>query len=171
MEAYARALATVQALRPALLRGAEQAPWASARPGARSISNWRISSCAVPQPSKRRPQETAYPQYEWYLHQARNTVEQFKTAELRDYFGDDCVAAVQPRSIALEQVSPDTLIVYPILLPDRTDILVSLPTGLKRVQVPVTGPDLSSACGSSAMPCTIEIPSGIYTTPRPCTHG
>jgi CHAT domain-containing protein len=34
------------------------------------------------------------------------------------------------------------MIVYPILLPDRTDVLVSLPTGITRVEVPVTGPDL-----------------------------
>jgi CHAT domain-containing protein len=87
-------------------------------------------------------QGAIYPQYEWYLNQARGTVEQFKTAELRDYFGDECVAAAPPRLTALERVSPDALIVYPILLPDRTELLVSLPTGLKRMQVPVTGPDL-----------------------------
>ena len=52
------------------------------------------------------------------------------------------MAAVQSRSTALERVAPDTLIAYPILLPDRTDVPGSLPTGIKRVEVPVTGPDL-----------------------------
>jgi CHAT domain-containing protein len=87
-------------------------------------------------------QQAAHLQYAGYLQQARLTVEQFKTAELRDYFGDECVAAIQPRVTALEQVSADTVIVYPILLPDRLELLVSLPTGLKRVAVAVSRADL-----------------------------
>jgi CHAT domain-containing protein len=87
-------------------------------------------------------QGPVYPQYEWYLQQTRVTVEQFKTAELRDYFGDECVAAARPGVTALERVSPDAVIVSPVLLPDRTELLVSLPTGLKRVVVPVPGPQL-----------------------------
>jgi CHAT domain-containing protein len=69
-------------------------------------------------------------------------VEQFKTAELRDYFRDECVNAARPGVTALERVSPEALIVYPILLPDRTELLISLPTGLKRQAIPVTGPQL-----------------------------
>src|SRR5205823_6253009 len=82
------------------------------------------------------------PQYARDLDQARATIEQFKTAELRHYFGDECVDAARPRITALEHVSSETVIVYPILLPDRTDLLVSLPSGLKRIAVPVTGPAL-----------------------------
>ena len=37
----------------------------------------------------------------------------------------------------LRRAAPDAVIVYPILLPERTDVLVSLPTGLQRVSVPV----------------------------------
>jgi CHAT domain-containing protein len=142
LEAYERALITVQSIRPALLRGAGHAPtdfrtsWSPLYFELADLFLRRAAALETP------AQEATYPQYEWYLHQARNTIEQFKTAELRDYFGDECVAGVQPRSTALERVSPNTLIVYPILLPDRTDVLVSLPTGIKRVEVPVTGPDL-----------------------------
>jgi CHAT domain-containing protein len=142
LEAYARALVTVQPLRPALLRGAERASTGfrtSWGPLYFELADLFLRRAAA---LEAQAQEAAYPQYEWYLYQARNTVEQFKTAELRDYFGDECVAAVQPRSAALERVAPDTMIVYPILLPDRTDVLVSLPTGITRVEVPVTGPDL-----------------------------
>jgi len=142
LEAYERALATVQSMRPALLRGAERTPtgfrtaWS---PLYFELADLFLCRAAA---LEARAQEAMYPQYEWYLYQARSTVEQFKTAELRDYFGDECVAAVQPRSTALEHVSLDAVIVYPILLPDRTDVLVSLPTGIKRVEVPVAGPDL-----------------------------
>jgi CHAT domain-containing protein len=72
-----------------------------------------------------------------FLKKARDTVELFKAAELRDYFRDDCVDAARARTRPLEDVSQTAAIIYPILLPERTELLVSLPTGLKRVAVPV----------------------------------
>jgi CHAT domain-containing protein len=71
------------------------------------------------------------------LIEARETVELLKAAELRDYFRDDCVDAARSRVTRLETVSQAAAIIYPILLPDRTELLVSLPTGLKRFTVPV----------------------------------
>jgi CHAT domain-containing protein len=76
-------------------------------------------------------------QYEPYLIKARETVELLKAAELRDYFRDDCVDAARSRVTRLETVSQGAVIVYPILLSDRTELLVSLPAGLKRFVVPV----------------------------------
>jgi CHAT domain-containing protein/Tfp pilus assembly protein PilF len=76
-------------------------------------------------------------QYEPYLIEARETIELLKAAELRDYFRDDCVDAARSRITRLETVSQAAVVVYPILLPDRTELLVSLPTGLKRFAVPV----------------------------------
>jgi CHAT domain-containing protein len=73
--------------------------------------------------------------YTSYLQQVRTTVEQFKTSELRDYFGDACVDAARPKTTALERVSLDAGILYPILLEDRTELLLSLSTGIKRVQI------------------------------------
>lgn len=73
--------------------------------------------------------------YTSYLQQVRTTIEQFKTSELRDYFGDACVDAARPKTTALEHVSLDAGILYPILLEDRTELLLSLPTGIKRVQI------------------------------------
>jgi CHAT domain-containing protein len=43
----------------------------------------------------------------------------------------------------LDVVSPTTAVIYPILLPDRTELLVSLPTGLKRFSLPVTADALT----------------------------
>jgi CHAT domain-containing protein len=72
------------------------------------------------------------------LQEARNTIESFKVAELRDYFHDDCVDAVRARIKKLEEVvSQTTAVVYPIILVDRTELLVSLPGRLKRFAVPV----------------------------------
>ena len=72
-----------------------------------------------------------------YLKAARDAIEASKAAELRDYFRDECVDAVQSRVASLEAVSPTTAIVYPIVFADRTEVLVSLPGGLKRVSVAV----------------------------------
>ena len=72
-----------------------------------------------------------------YLIEARETVELFKVAELRDYFRDDCVDTALSKITKLDVVSQTAVVVYPILLADRIELLVSLPSGLKRVPVPV----------------------------------
>lgn len=76
-------------------------------------------------------------QYEPYLIEARKAIELLKVADLRDYFMDDCVDAAQSKITELDIVSQTAVVVYPILLPDRTELLVSLPSGLKRFAVPV----------------------------------
>ena len=76
-------------------------------------------------------------QVQSHLAQAREAVELFKASELRDYFQDDCVDMLRSRVTRLDDVSKTSAVLYPILLPDRTELLVSLPDGLKRVTVPV----------------------------------
>jgi CHAT domain-containing protein len=71
------------------------------------------------------------------LSEAREIVELLKVAELRDYFRDDCVDLALSKATKLDVVSRTAVVVYPILLPDRIELLVSLPSGLKRVSVPV----------------------------------
>lgn len=72
-----------------------------------------------------------------YLVEARATVELSRAAELRDYFHDECVDTAHSHVVQLDEVSKSAVVVYPILLPDRTELLVSLPGGLKRTIVPV----------------------------------
>ena len=67
------------------------------------------------------------------LIQARETVESFKTAELQDYLGEECVIAARQEN--LDFVSDTTVVIYPIILPDRLELLVSFPSGLKRFPV------------------------------------
>ncbi len=73
-----------------------------------------------------------------YLRAARDAIEAYKAAELRDYFRDDCVDQMQARLTKLDAVSPATAIIYPIIFADRTELLVSYPDGLRRHSVPVT---------------------------------
>ena len=60
------------------------------------------------------------------LADARDTVERLKEAELRDYFRDECVTELEAEAVSLDEVAGDTAIVYPILLADRLELLVSI---------------------------------------------
>ncbi|HEX8751608.1 MAG TPA: CHAT domain-containing protein, partial [Nitrospira sp.] len=73
-----------------------------------------------------------------YLRNARDAIESYKAAELRDYFRDQCVDALQAQLTKLETVSPTTAVIYPIVFADRTELLVSLSTGIIRHSVPIT---------------------------------
>jgi len=74
-----------------------------------------------------------------YLGEARDAVESFKAAELRDYFRDDCVDVLQSKITKMERVSESAAVLYPIILPDRVELLVSLPSGIHRHIVKVSG--------------------------------
>ena len=72
------------------------------------------------------------------LVEARNTVELLKSAELDDYFQDPCQTVVRKKIRDVDAISPKTAVIYPISLPDRLELLVSLPGGvLERVLVPI----------------------------------
>ncbi len=71
------------------------------------------------------------------LLEARDTVEQLKAVELEDYFHDDCVNIQKAKTRSIETVDSDTAVVYFIPLPERTEILLGLTSGLKRFTLPV----------------------------------
>jgi Uncharacterized protein conserved in bacteria len=85
-----------------------------------------------------RPASLTNPQQiERYLSEARDTVELLKAAELEDYFQDDCVTELKARVARLDRLEPQTAAIYPILLADRTELLLTLPGGIKQFTVPV----------------------------------
>jgi CHAT domain-containing protein len=80
---------------------------------------------------------------EQYLRRARDAIETYKAAELRDYFRDDCVDTLQARIIKLDRLAAGTAVMYPIVFADRLELLVSLPNGLKRLSIPVSSATLT----------------------------
>ncbi len=68
------------------------------------------------------------------LREARTVFEDWKAAELRDYFRDPCLDA--QRKAAPDEV-PGALVVYPIALRDRLELVASRGGTLRRVRVPV----------------------------------
>jgi CHAT domain-containing protein len=68
------------------------------------------------------------------LRQVQLTVEQLKTAELRNYFQDECAIADQGKELQPEQIDrsyPRTAIVYPIIFPERLVLLLVRPDGVR----------------------------------------
>jgi CHAT domain-containing protein len=78
------------------------------------------------------------------LAEARDVIEKFKGAELRDYFRDDCVDAARSRAGDVEKASQNTAVLYPIPLADRLELLISIEGDLRRVAVPVGVDKLTS---------------------------
>ncbi|MEK8020530.1 MAG: CHAT domain-containing protein [Candidatus Parabeggiatoa sp.] len=68
------------------------------------------------------------------LQRALDTVEYLKIVEFQDYFKDDCI--VEKKPIKPFEMPTDSAILYPILLPDRIELLLKLPTNyIKRFVV------------------------------------
>lgn len=70
------------------------------------------------------------------LFEARDTMELLKTAELQDFFQDECVSAMKKEK-SLDRSHPRTAVIYPVSLPDRLALLMILPDGIKLVNVHV----------------------------------
>ena len=72
-----------------------------------------------------------------HLSEARDVVELLKAAELRDYYRDECVDAALSKVKRLDLVSQSAVVVYPVVLEDRTELLLTVPGALRRVSLPV----------------------------------
>ncbi|MBL8249227.1 MAG: CHAT domain-containing protein, partial [Candidatus Competibacter sp.] len=68
---------------------------------------------------------------------ARDAMEALKTAEVKDYFQDECVTALQSRITTLDRPPPHTAVLYPILLLDRLELLLQSPQGIQQITVRV----------------------------------
>jgi CHAT domain-containing protein len=69
----------------------------------------------------------------------QSVLEDTKLAELRDYFGDSCLA--EQSQISVESV-PNAVVVYPVLLEDRVELLVGADGRLERYASPASPADL-----------------------------
>jgi CHAT domain-containing protein len=68
------------------------------------------------------------------LTEVRDTLEAGKAEELRDYFRDECLAAQRK---AVPDEIPGAVVVYPVVLPDRVEILVGGAGKLERFVAPI----------------------------------
>jgi CHAT domain-containing protein len=78
------------------------------------------------------------------LRESRDTVEQLKSVELEDYFQDNCVNVVRAKAKSVDVLDPRAAVIYLIPLPTRTEILVSLTTGIHRFTAEVSAETLAA---------------------------
>jgi Uncharacterized protein conserved in bacteria len=138
IDAYRRAIYNLKSLR-ADLSFAEQGSSVSFRRAFAPIY-FELADLLLKRPaSLTNPQEIQFS-----LLEARDTIEQLKSAELEDYFQDDCVTELKARITTLDRLAPKTAVLYPVLLPDRTELLLSLSDGIKQFTAPVRAETLTA---------------------------
>jgi len=79
------------------------------------------------------------------LVDARETIERSKSAELQDYFQDNCVTALQSKVTQVDKVGANTAVIYPVMLRDRFELLVTFPDGIKQYRLSVDAKSLNEA--------------------------
>lgn len=136
ISAYRQAVYHLQQVRPALVTREGVAFRKAIEPVFFELADLLLArSAAIKDPQAVQP----------YLLEARDTMEQLKAAELADYFQDECVADLQSRLGRVDHLAAQTAALYPILLADRTELLLSLPEGIRRFSVPVDRARLTQA--------------------------
>ncbi|XPS84395.1 tetratricopeptide repeat domain protein [Desulfosarcina variabilis str. Montpellier] len=70
------------------------------------------------------------------LKMAREVVEKRKVSELRDYFKDDCLGQAAIETKAVDELLDKAVVIYPILLSDRLEIIAAFPNAANHDDVP-----------------------------------
>ena len=138
--AYRRAVQTLQPIRHDITLGYGNAMVHPSFRDAQGPIFFELANLLFAQADKASDPEVA----QQLLREARDTVEQLKAVELEDYFHDDCVNVVRAKTKALEAVDERTAIIYVVPFADRTELLVSLASGMKRFTVPATAEKLTA---------------------------
>ena len=81
------------------------------------------------------------------LRRARDTMETLKSAELEDYFQDDCVAGLKSKTVGIDALAAHTAAIYPVVLSDRLALLVSTQSGIRLYESPVAATTLKAEVG------------------------
>jgi CHAT domain-containing protein/lipopolysaccharide biosynthesis regulator YciM len=131
--AYRRAVQTLQPIRHDITQGYGNATARRSFRDAQGPMYFEVADLLFAQADKAPDSDQA----QRLLREARDTVEQLKAVELEDYFRDDCVNTVRGRTKGLESVDERTAIIYLVPFAKRTEMLVGLASGMKRVTVPV----------------------------------
>lgn len=129
LAAYQNAARSIERVRPALARGVANIGAASSRDLVEPIL------LAYTDLLLRQGDESA-------LRRARAVVEQLKTIQLERFFEDACVAGAVGAVEQVEEIDDGVAIVYPIIFPDRVDLIVSTNERIWRRSVEVAEEDL-----------------------------
>ncbi|MCZ6504231.1 MAG: CHAT domain-containing protein [Gammaproteobacteria bacterium] len=130
---YEQALSTLEHVRQDLIDGSPYTFHQKVQPLFTELSDILLTSArALPVGEVKQAQ----------LSYVQEVLEQVKSAELQDYFQNDCV--LPETSVELDQVEPGTATIYPVILPDRLEMLVSIGGTIHQFISPIEVDDLNS---------------------------
>ncbi|MEN9897116.1 MAG: hypothetical protein RLZZ66_765 [Pseudomonadota bacterium] len=95
-----------------------------------------------------------------HLKTARDTVELIKQTELEDFLGGRCTVE-SARHANIEEMDDKTAIIYPIILPQRLEILVGTKKGLSQFVVPVEALALNTQVQKIARNLRNKVPANM----------
>jgi CHAT domain-containing protein/tetratricopeptide (TPR) repeat protein len=101
------------------------------------------------------------------LREARSVIESLQVAELNNYLGSDCLQAKQVDVESLK-AAENTAVIYPIVLPDRLAVIVSLPgkvRSLKLFSSPIAEAELNRMVKALRVALTDKIDIEAYQEP------
>ena len=115
LAAYRQSVSTLEVIRPELLRG-------SARTFKQVVAPlfFGMANLLLTEHDGEQDLEIA----QAHLRQVQGTMEQFKVAEIRDYFNEECVV-IQETQADLVRLAENAAIIYPIIFDDRLEVLSS----------------------------------------------
>lgn len=76
------------------------------------------------------------------LRRARNVLELIKQTELQDYLGDRCAVDSARANRRSSTLAPGTAIIYPVILPNRMELLVETANGVQHRSIAVSADSL-----------------------------
>jgi CHAT domain-containing protein/predicted negative regulator of RcsB-dependent stress response len=94
------------------------------------------------------------------LRKARDTVELIKQTELEDFLGSRC-RVESARQTQIEQIDPKTAVIYPVILPERLELLVGTHEGLFEFVVPVDAATFNTQAQKMARNLRNKLPSNL----------
>lgn len=77
------------------------------------------------------------------LRKTLATLESLKTAEIQDYFKDGCITAMESKISSPDAVSKSTAVLYPVILKDRTELILSLAGEVEQATITVDSEKVS----------------------------
>jgi len=131
IKAYRRAVSTVQPIRHEFsgYQGRRHSFRDSIGPVFFELADLLLKRAAV----------SSNPQQEQILLiQARDISELYKAAELQDYFKDECVKSARSRATTIGDIPKGAALIYPIILPDRLELLMNIAGTWQRTASPVS---------------------------------
>jgi CHAT domain-containing protein len=128
---YQTAIATLEQVRKELINGSPFTFPQKIQPLFSELSDLLLTAAREAQ---------THPYQQTYLKQVQAVLEQSKSAELQDYFQNDCV--VPDQAVDLNRVGVATAVIYPVILADRLEILVNIGDQVHQFVHPIRATDL-----------------------------